>query len=103
MKILVLNSGSSSLKYQVINMETGLAMAEGICERIGMEGSVLKYKADGIKEKILHDMPTHKEGINLLLKILEDEKFGIITSINEIDAIGHRVVHGGEKSLLPPF
>ena len=97
MKILVLNSGSSSLKYQVINMETGLAMAEGICERIGMEGSVLKYKADGIKEKILHDMPTHKEGINLLLKILEDEKFGIITSINEIDAIGHRVVHGGEK------
>ena len=97
MKILVLNSGSSSLKYQVINMETGLAMAEGICERIGMEGSVMKYKADGIKEKILHDMPTHKDGIDLLLETLENEKLGIITSINEIDAIGHRVVHGGEK------
>ena len=97
MKILVLNSGSSSLKYQMINMETGLAMAEGICERIGMEGSVMKYKADGTKEKILHDMPTHKEGIDLLLKTLVDKKVGVVDSINEIDTIGHRVAHGGEK------
>jgi acetate kinase len=103
MNVLVLNSGSSSLKYQVIDMTTQDSIAEGICERIGLDGSVMTYKANGKKEKILHAMPTHKEGIDLVLKTLQDSEIGIIKSVDEIDAIGHRVVHGGEnfdKSVL---
>ncbi|TDT70491.1 acetate kinase [Hypnocyclicus thermotrophus] len=96
MKVLVLNSGSSSLKYQVVDMLKEEAIAEGICERIGLEKSQMKYKANGKKEEILHDMPTHKEAIDLVLKTLQGEN-GVIKSIEEIDAIGHRVVHGGEK------
>jgi acetate kinase len=96
MKVLVLNSGSSSLKYQVVDMIKEEAIAEGICERIGLEGSQMKYKANGKKEEILHEMPTHKEAIDLVLKTLQGEN-GVIKSVDEIDAIGHRVVHGGEK------
>jgi acetate kinase len=96
-KVLVLNSGSSSLKYQVIDMSTEKAVAEGICERIGLDASIMTYKANGSKEKKLHNMPTHKEAIDLVLKTLQDEKIGVIKSVDEIDAIGHRVVHGGEK------
>jgi acetate kinase len=97
MKILVLNSGSSSLKYQVIDMTTQDSIAEGICERIGLDGSIMTYKANGNKEKILHAMPSHKEAIDLVLNTLQDSKIGVIKSTEELDAIGHRVVHGGEK------
>ena len=97
MKVLVLNSGSSSLKYQVIDMTTEEAVAEGICERIGMDASVMTYKANGTKKEILHDMPSHKEAIDLVLKTLQDKESGVVKSVDEIDAIGHRVVHGGEK------
>ncbi len=97
MKVLVLNSGSSSLKYQVIDMTTEEAVAEGICERIGMDASVMTYKANGTKKEILHDMPSHKEAIDLVLKTLQDKDSGVVKSVDEIDAIGHRVVHGGEK------
>jgi acetate kinase len=96
-KVLVLNSGSSSLKYQVIDMTTEEAVAEGICERIGMDASVMTYKANGTKKEILHDMPSHKEAIDLVLKTLQDKDSGVVKSVDEIDAIGHRVVHGGEK------
>ena len=97
MKVLVLNSGSSSLKYQVIDMTTQDSVAEGICERIGLDGSVMTYKANGSKEKMLQAMPTHKEAIDLVLNTLQDSKIGVIKSTDELDAIGHRVVHGGEK------
>ncbi len=97
MKVLVLNSGSSSLKYQVIDMTTEQAVAEGVCERIGLDSSVMTYKANGTKKEILHDMPSHKEAIDLVLNTLQDEESGVIKSVDEIDAIGHRVVHGGEK------
>lgn len=97
MKVLVLNSGSSSLKYQVIDMTTQDSIAEGICERIGLDGSVMTYKANGNKEKMLQAMPTHKEAIDLVLNTLQDSKIGVIKSTEELDAIGHRVVHGGEK------
>lgn len=98
MNILVINSGSSSLKFQVINMENEEILAKGLVERIGIEGSRLKYEpAD--KEKILidQDIPSHKEAIELVLKTLVDEKHGILSSLDEITAIGHRVLHGGEK------
>ena len=97
MKILILNSGSSSLKYQVIDMVTEEAIAEGICERIGLDTSFMIYKVNGSKEKLLHNMPTHKEAIDLVLKTLQDEKIGVVKSINEIDAIGHRVGSWGRK------
>lgn len=97
MKILILNSGSSSLKYQVIDMGNEYLMAEGICERIGLTESSITHKAHGNKEKIVSNMPTHKEAIEETLKILQDENIGILKSVEEIEAIGHRVVHGGEE------
>lgn len=95
MKILVLNSGSSSLKYQVIDMSNEKTVAEGICERIGTDDSEMTYKAHGNKTKVEHGMPTHKEAIDLVLKTLQGEN-GVIKSIEEIDAVGHRVLHGAE-------
>lgn len=95
MKILVLNSGSSSLKYQVIDMSNEKTVAEGICERIGTADSEMTYKAHGNKTKVEHGMPTHKEAIDLVLKTLQGEN-GVIKSIEEIDAVGHRVLHGAE-------
>lgn len=105
MKVLVLNSGSSSLKYQFIDVTTEDAIVEGICERIGNEGSVMTYKVPGkgIKKVIESDMPSHKEAISLVLNTLQDSEIGVITSADDVDAIGHRVVHGGElfdKSVL---
>lgn len=97
MKILILNSGSSSLKYQIINMENSDLMAEGNCERIGLSDSCISYKTKSSKEKIILNLETHKEAIEKTLEILLDKKIGIIKSIEEIDAIGHRVVHGGEE------
>ena len=96
MKILVINAGSSSLKYQLIDMETEGVLAKGGCERIGIPGSVLKAKGNG-KEKVFNqDMPTHKVAIELVLEALHDDEIGVIKSMKEIDAVGHRIVASGE-------
>lgn len=96
MKILVINAGSSSLKYQLIDMETEAVAAKGLCERIGIEGSKLTHKANGQATEILSPMPTHQEAIQLVLNALTDEKIGVVKSLDEIGAIGHRVVASGE-------
>ncbi|MBR2956309.1 MAG: acetate kinase [Clostridia bacterium] len=97
MKVLVLNAGSSSLKYQLIDMTTETALLTGICERITATGGMLTQKtADGKKLVITQDMPTHKEALELVLKALVDKEYGAITSVDEVSAVGHRVVHGGE-------
>ena len=97
MKILVLNSGSSSLKYQLIDMDNQNVIAKGLCERIGISDPVLNY--DNRKEKkVMHvDIPNHEVAIKLVLDILMDGDVGVIGDIDEISAVGHRVVHGGEK------
>ena len=98
MNILVINAGSSSLKYQLLNPETGTLLAKGLCERIGIDGK-FTYKPAGkdpIKDADVA-MPTHSEAIQTVLHALVDEKNGVISSMKEIDAVGHRVVHGGEK------
>ncbi len=98
MKVLVVNCGSTTLKYQVIDSETEQALAVGICERIGIEDGRLKHTpAGGEKEMIQKDMPDHSVAIQLVLDTLTDEKYGVIKELSEIGAIGHRVVHGGEK------
>ena len=98
MKILVINAGSSSLKYQLINTETHQVMAKGLCDRIGIEGSMLEHRA-GEKEKV--KIPTvmkdHKDAIRAVIDILTDKDQGVIKDMSEITAVGHRVVHGGEK------
>ena len=97
MNILVINCGSSSLKYQLINSETEGVLAKGLCERIGIDG-MLTYKPEGgEKEKSEIAMPTHTEAINAVLAALTNEKSGVIKSLSEVGAVGHRVVHGGEK------
>ncbi len=96
MKILVVNAGSSSLKYQLIDMETEKVIAKGACERIGIKGSLLTAKGNG-KQKVYEEkMPNHKRAIELVLKALTDEEVGVISSMDEIDAVGHRVVASGE-------
>ena len=101
MKILVVNAGSSSLKYQLIDMETEGVLAKGNVERIGIKGSVLKAKGNG-KEKVFEqDMPSHKIAIELVLKALTDEEVGVISSMSEIGAVGHRVVASGEYFKAP--
>ena len=97
MKILVINAGSSSLKYQLIDMDTESVIAKGLCERIGIEGSLLTHKYSGVSTEIKQDMPTHTEAIKLVLDTLVDEKIGCIKSMAEIDAVGHRVLHSGES------
>ncbi len=98
MKILVINCGSSSLKFQLIDSETEQWLAKGLCERIGIDGSQIVYqKAGGDKETKVSPMPDHTEAIRLVLEALTNEKTGAIKSLSEIDAVGHRVVHGGEK------
>ena len=98
MKILVINCGSSSLKYQLIDMDTETSLVQGLVERIGIDGSILTQKVEG-KEKyiIQEDMVDHKVAIKHVLNALIDEKNGVIKSMEEIGAVGHRVVHGGEK------
>ena len=98
MKVLVINCGSSSLKYQLIDMETENSLAQGLVERIGIEGSVLTQKVEG-KDKYIVKTPmnNHKEAIEIVLKALVDGEHGVIKSMDEIAAVGHRVVHGGEK------
>lgn len=97
MKILVINCGSSSLKYQLINMDNEICLTQGLVERIGMEGSSLKYTVnDGDKVTLPIDIADHKTAVKLVLDNLVDEKHGVLKSLDEITAIGHRVVHGGE-------
>ena len=96
MKILVINCGSSSLKYQLIDMDNEGVLAKGLCERIGIEGSMLTHKAPGKEDYVVTQaMPTHKEAIELVMSALTDKEHGVIASTDEITAIGHRVLHGG--------
>lgn len=96
MKIFVVNCGSSSLKYQLIDMETESILAKGLCERIGIDGSKLTHKPSGKDEYVkTAPMETHKEAIKLVLDALTDAEHGVIADVNEINAIGHRVLHGG--------
>ena len=97
MKILVVNCGSSSLKYQLIDMKTEEVMAKGYLERIGLEDSFLTHTVNGEKHKIEEKIVNHEEGIKLIIEQLLDKDYGVINSLKEIDAVGHRVVHGGEK------
>ena len=97
MNVLVVNCGSSSLKYQLINSDTEEVLAKGICERIGIGGTLVYQKSGMDKEKKELDMPTHKQAIQFVLEALVNEKTGAIKDLSEINAVGHRVVHGGEK------
>ena len=98
MKILVINAGSSSLKYQLMDPDTGDVFAKGLCERIGIDGRLThKVPAKGINEVREIPMPTHSEAISAVLEILVDPTFGVVKSVAEIDAVGHRVLHGGAK------
>ena len=98
MKVLVINCGSSSLKYQLIDMENEGVLAQGLVERIGIKGSILTQKvSDKDKYIIEQPMESHKDAIQLVLNALVDEKYGVIGDLIEISAVGHRVVHGGEK------
>ena len=98
MKILVLNCGSSSLKYQLIDMSTEESMVQGLVERIGIEGSILTQKVEGKDKYIINtNIKDHKDAIKLVLEALVDSIHGVIKSMDEISAVGHRVVHGGEK------
>ena len=99
MKILVINAGSSSLKYQLIDMETEAVMAKGLCERIGIDGHLKHTPLCNGKPVFNEDvaMPTHSEAIAAVIEKLTSEEYGVVSSMKEIDAVGHRVVHGGEK------
>lgn len=98
MNILVINCGSSSLKFQLIDAETERLIAKGLCERIGIDGSQLVYQpAGGEKEKTVTPMPDHTKAIELVLKALTNDRTGVVKSLDEIGAVGHRIVHGGEK------
>ena len=98
MIILVLNCGSSSIKYQLFDIETKKVLAKGGIEKIGLEGSFLKFNLpNGEKETIFAAIPEHTTGVRMIFDVLTSEKFGAIASIDEIDAVGHRMVHGGEK------
>ncbi len=97
MKVLVINCGSSSLKYQLIDSETGKAMAVGLCERIGIDGRLNHTPAGGEKVVVEKDMPDHEVAIRMVLDALVNEEHGVLKDLKEIDAVGHRVVHGGDK------
>lgn len=97
MKVLVINCGSSSLKYQLIDMSNENALAQGLVERIGMEGSILTQKVNGEKYIIQEPMKDHTDAIKLVLGALVDKEHGVISDMSEISSVGHRVVHGGEK------
>ncbi|MBD8931767.1 MAG: acetate kinase [Ruminococcus sp.] len=97
MNVLVINCGSSSLKFQLINSDTEAVLAKGLCERIGIDGRLTYQPAGGEKEKTDLAMPTHEEAIQYVINALTNEKTGVVKSLDEIGAVGHRVVHGGEK------
>ena len=104
MKILVLNCGSSSIKYKLYDMKDESVLAQGGVERIGLDEAFIKVKLpNGEKKQIMADLPTHKEGVALVFKVLLDPEIGALKSLDEIDAVGHRVVQGGdlfEKSCI---
>lgn len=104
MKVLVLNCGSSSIKYKLYNMDNNAVLAAGGVERIGLDEAFIKVTLpNGEKKKIMHDMPDHKEGVNFVFQCLLNPEFGAIKSLDEIDAVGHRIVQGGdlyEKSVI---
>lgn len=97
MNVLVINCGSSSLKFQLINAETEKVLAKGLCERIGIDGRLTYQPAGGENEKSDLAMPTHTEAIQFVIDALTNEKTGVVKSLDEIGAVGHRLVHGGEK------
>ena len=97
MKILVLNAGSSSLKYQLIDMRNEEVLAKGVFERIGLENSVLTHKVGGNKYKIEHPVKNHEEAIKEVLEQFTHPEYGVIKVLGEFDAVGHRLVHVGEK------
>ena len=97
MKVLVLNSGSSSLKYQVIDMETEEMLVKGYFERIGQPNSFLTHKVKGVKHKFEHQAQNHEQAIKFVLSRLTNDHYGVMKDLNELAGIGHRVVHGGEK------
>lgn len=97
MKILVLNCGSSSIKYKLYDMNNDQVLASGGVERIGLDNAFIKVALpNGEKKQIMHDMPDHKEGVNFVFQVLLDKEIGALQSVNEIDAVGHRVVQGGD-------
>ncbi|MCI8713559.1 MAG: acetate kinase [Ruminococcus sp.] len=97
MNVLVINCGSSSLKFQLINSDSEAVLAKGLCERIGIDGRLTYQPAGGEKEVSDKAMPTHTEAIQFVIDALTNEKTGVVKSLDEIGAVGHRVVHGGEK------
>ncbi len=98
MKILVLNCGSSSIKYALYNMDDRSVMTSGGAERVGLDNAFVKVKlANGDKKQIMHDIPEHTEGVKFIFSLLTDPEIGVIKDLKEIDAVGHRMVHGGEK------
>ena len=98
MKILVLNCGSSSIKYALYNMDDKSVLASGGAERVGLDGAFVKVKLpNGEKKQIMHDIPEHTEGVKFIFSLLTDPEIGAIKDLKEIDAVGHRMVHGGEK------
>lgn len=98
MKILVLNSGSSSIKYKLYDMDNESVLAQGGVERIGLDKAFIKVKLpNGEKKQIMADLPTHKEGVSLVFNCLLDPEFGAIKSLDDIEAVGHRIVQGGDK------
>ena len=97
MNVLVVNCGSSSLKFQLINSDTEAVAAKGLCERIGIDGRLVYQPAGGEKEITEAPMPTHTEAIQMVLDALVNPKTGVLKSLDEVEAIGHRVLHGGSK------
>jgi len=98
MKILVLNCGSSSIKYALYDMDDRSVMTSGGAERVGLDGAFVKVKmANGEKKQIMHDIPEHTEGVKFIFSLLTDPEIGVIKDLKEIDAVGHSMVHGGEK------
>ena len=98
MKILVLNCGSSSIKYKLYDMSDRSVMAQGGAERVGIDGAFVKLKLpNGEKKTIMHDIPEHTEGVKFIFSLLTDPEIGVIKDMKEIDAVGHRIVQGGDK------
>ncbi|MBR5451855.1 MAG: acetate kinase [Clostridia bacterium] len=97
MRILVVNAGSSSLKYQLIDMTDESVLVKGLCENIGTKGNITHKTGDGRKYEADYPMPTHKQAISLVLKLITEGEYAVISDISEIGAVGHRVAHGGEK------
>lgn len=97
MKILVVNAGSSSLKYQLIDMTDESVLVKGLCENIGTKGNITHKTGDGRKYEADYPMPTHKQAISLVLQLITEGEYAVISDISEIGAVGHRVAHGGEK------